>query len=115
MTVRELLPVLQARLLADADLERTVRGVVACDLMSDVLVVDEDDLLLLTSLASDQAVRTAQVIGAAAVVVVNDKPLPNSMADVARALKITLATTALPKFEACVALHEAWKKDPAGP
>lgn len=120
MTVRDLLPVLQARLLVDADLERNVHGVVACDLMSDVLVVDEDDLLLLTSLASDQAVRTAQVIGAAAVVVVNGKPLPSSMAEVARTLKITLATTALPKYEACAALHEAWKheagkKEPAGP
>ena len=109
MTVRELLPVLAAELLATADLDRPVRTVVACDLMSDVLLTDDDDVLLLTSLASDQAVRTAQVIGAAAVVVVNGKPLPSSMAEVARSLNVTLATSALSKFDACVALHEAMR------
>lgn len=107
MTVRDLLPVLQATLVHEADLGRSVRTVVACDLMSDVLVVDDEDILLLTSLASDQAVRTAQVVGAAAVVVVNGKPLPSSMAEVARSLHVTLATTTLRKYDACVAVHDA--------
>jgi hypothetical protein len=107
MTVREILPALKASLLFEADLNRPVRTVVACDLMSDVLVVDDDDILLLTSLASDQAVRTAQVVGAVAVVVVNGKPLPSSMADVARSLHVTLATSTMTKYEACVAVHAA--------
>lgn len=109
MTVRDLLPVLDAEILSAADLNRPVRAIVACDLMSDVLLTDEDDVLLLTSLASDQAVRTAQVIGAAAVVVVNGKPLPSSMAEVARSLNVTLATSKRSKFDACVALHAAMK------
>ena len=107
MTVKDIVAALDAKVLVDADIERIVRGVVACDLMSDVLVVDEDDLLLLTSLASDQAIRTAQVIGAAAVVVVNNKPLPDSMEKVAQSLGITLATTSLTKYEACVAVDKA--------
>lgn len=107
MTVRELLPALHAELLFEADLSRPVHTVVACDLMSDVLVIDDEDILLLTSLASDQALRTAQVVGAAAVVVVNGKPLPSSMVDVARTLHVTLATTTLRKYDACVAVHAA--------
>lgn len=110
MTISELLPAIQAEILAEADLNRPAGKIVACDLMSDVLVVDEDDVLLLTSLTSDQAVRTAQVVGASAVVVVNDKPLPSGMIELAKNLRITLAVTSLSKYDACVALHEAMKK-----
>jgi len=107
MTVREILPLLSAELIYGAELDRPVRSVVACDLMSDVLVVDDEDILLLTSLASDQALRTAQVVGAVAVIIVNDKPLPDSMAEVAQSLHITLAVSPLRKFDACVAAHAA--------
>lgn len=85
--------------------DRHIRKIVASDLMSDVLVVDEDDLLLLTSLVSDQVVRTAQVVGAVGVVVVNGKLLPPSMVSVANGLGISLLTTRLSKYDACVALH----------
>ena len=95
---------------ADADLlhmscdsrGKPVRHVVACDLMSDVLVVDEDDLLLVTSLASDQSVRTAHVIGAVGVLVVNGKRLPESMVALADDLDVTLARSDLTKFRACI-------------
>lgn len=109
MTVSNLLSALDATTLHAADLSREVRAIVACDLMSDVLLTDDEDALLLTSLASDQAVRTAQVVGAAAVVVVNGKPLPSSMAEVAKSLNVTLAATDLSKYQACVNLHEATK------
>ena len=85
--------------------DRHIRKIVASDLMSDVLVVDEDDLLLLTSLVSDQVLRTAQVVGAVGVVVVNGKVLPDSMLEVARALGVSLLSTPLSKYDACVALH----------
>ena len=85
--------------------DRPVRKIVASDLMSDVLVVDEDDMLLLTSLVSDQVLRTAQVVGAVGVVVVNGKALPPSMVAVAHGLGVSLLSTRLSKYEACVALH----------
>ena len=68
-------------------------------------MVDDDDILLLTSLASDQVLRTAQVVGAVGVVVVNGKPLPSSMVTVANSLGVSLLTTRLAKYEACVTLH----------
>ena len=86
--------------------DRHIRKIVASDLMSDVLVVDEDDLLLLTSLVSDQVLRTAQVVGAVGVVVVNGKQLPPSMVAVAHNLGVSLLSTRLSKFDACVALHQ---------
>jgi hypothetical protein len=84
-----------------------VRHVMASDLMSDVLLVDEENMLLLTSLASDQVLRTAQIVGAVGVIVVNGKALPSSMASVARDLHMALATVPLTKYEACLAVHRA--------
>jgi len=80
--------------------------VMASDLMSDVLVVDRSRLLILTALASDQAIRTADMVGAAGVVVVNGKTLPAHMTRLAAELDVTLLRTRKPKFEACVALRE---------
>jgi hypothetical protein len=84
--------------------ETEIRNVMASDLMSDVLVVDKERLLLVTSLPSDQTIRTSDIVGALAVLVVNNKTLPDSMVVLARELDMTLMTTPLDKFDACVRL-----------
>lgn len=84
--------------------------VISSDLMSDVLMVDLDHPLLLTSLVSDQSLRTANVVGAAAVLVANGKTPPADMIDLAQQLGIPLARTALAKFDAAVALGKALGK-----
>ena len=84
-----------------------VRHVIAADLMSDVLTMDLERPLLLTSLATDQALRTAHVVGAAAVLLANGKTPPPEMAALARKLGLPLARTALAKFDAAVALGRA--------
>ena len=105
MTMSKVAEVLQAEVLVKGDgMSRRVGHVMASDLMSDVLL---DDMLLLTSLASDQVLRTAQIVGAVGVVVVNGKPLPSSMVNVANDLGMTLATSRLSKYDACVAVHTA--------
>ena len=82
-------------------------NVVASDLMSDVLMTDEDRPLLVTSLVSDQSIRTAHVVGAVGVLIVNGKLPTPEMAKLAETLHIPLARTALSKFRACVALGKA--------
>ena len=84
-----------------------VLHVIAADLMSDVLTMDLERPLLLTSLATEQAVRTAHVVGAAAVLVANGKTVPAEMVALARKLDVPLARTALAKFDAAVALGQA--------
>jgi len=108
MTMIEVCEVLKADVLVKGEgVQKTVLHVIASDLMSDVLLVDEDDMLLLTSLASDQVLRTAQIVGAVGVIVVNGKPLPSSMVNVANDLRMTLATSKFSKYDACVAVHAA--------
>ncbi|MFO7937259.1 MAG: hypothetical protein R6V06_06615 [Kiritimatiellia bacterium] len=110
MTVLEAVKILKTDVLFEGDAANdNIRHVVASDLMSDVLLVDDDNILLLTSLASDQVLRTAQIIGAVGVVVVNGKSLPSSMVGVAEDLGMTLMTCGLSKYDACVAMYEALK------
>lgn len=106
MKVQDAISVLNAELIIGGDgLFKDVKHVIASDLMSDVLLVDEDDMLLLTSLASDQVLRTAQIVGAVAVIVVNGKSLPSTMKQVATDLGMTLAVAKHSKFDTCIAIH----------
>ncbi|MCC7300602.1 MAG: hypothetical protein IT583_05940, partial [Verrucomicrobia bacterium] len=59
--------------------ERTVGGVFVSDLISDILVSEGEHTLLVTSLLSDQVLRTADVIGAVAVVLVNRRHIPAAL------------------------------------
>jgi len=81
-----------------------VDSILAGDLMSDILVSVEADALLVTSLATEQAVRSADIVGARAILLVNDKlPLP-AMKSLAEKSGITLLATPMPMFETCVIL-----------
>jgi hypothetical protein len=81
-----------------------VRWVVASSLMSDVLTTDDEDILLLSNLNSAQVVRTADMVGANAIIVACGKPVPQDTIDLARQLDITLILTGYPIFEACCIL-----------
>ena len=83
------------------------RDIVLDSALLDVLLYDADDVLLLTSLASDQAIRTAHIVGAMGVVIHNAKPLSQTMIDVANSLGIPLVSSPLAKYEACVRIHDA--------
>ncbi len=93
---------------------REVGAVVASDLMSDVLLVDADEMLLLSSLASDQVLRTAHVVGAMGVVIHDSKPLPASMLAVSEQLGIPLVSSPLSKYESCVRIHQALESEKNG-
>ena len=105
MNISDIVKTLEGKLVAGGESDRKVGTVVANDLMSDVLLNDGDDILLLTSLASDQAIRTANIVGAMAVVVHNAKPLPQTMCQVADALGIPLISSPLSKYDSCVRIH----------
>ena len=75
------------------------------------LLNDGEDILLLTSLASDQAIRTANIVGAMCVVVHNAKPLPQTMCQVADTLGIPLVSSPLSKYDSCVRIHDFLAKE----
>ncbi len=114
MKISDVIRILDGKLIAGGGDDATVGAIVANDLMSDVLLSDADDVLLLTSLASDQAVRTANIVGAVGVVVHNAKPLPATMCQVADTLGIPLVSSPLAKYEACVRLYLAREAEAKG-
>ena len=83
---------------------KPIEHVVASDLMSDVLVSDLENTLIVTSLASEQTIRTADIVGARGVLLVNDKNPQPAMKKIAEQQDITLLSTPLSMFEACVSL-----------
>lgn len=81
-----------------------VPSAVAADLLSDILASKKEQFIILTGLVSPQVIRTAEVVGALAVVLVRGKYPTQEMIGLARAHRIPLYTTALPLFESCVRL-----------
>ena len=87
--------------LARLAMDESFRKVVAGDLMSEVLVEDEENLLLITSLNSEQVLNTANIVDAACVLLVNGKIPQAPMVKMAQNFGISLLSTSLPMFEAC--------------
>ncbi len=83
-----------------------ITGVVVSDLMSDVLVVEDTDFVLVSSLASEQVIRTADIVGAIAVVLVNGKTPPYNMRALAESLDQTFLRTSHTSFHTCRILAE---------
>ncbi|MDR0993293.1 MAG: hypothetical protein LBN38_01820 [Verrucomicrobiota bacterium] len=112
MKLSDLFQAVQAESIwSNEDYDRAdVENVISSDLMSDVLMMDLEHPLLLTSLVSDQCLRTANVVSAAGVLIANGKTPPQDMAALARELGIPLARTEYTKFDAAVALGKALGK-----
>ncbi|MDA3798050.1 MAG: DRTGG domain-containing protein [Kiritimatiellae bacterium] len=84
----------------------TINNVTISDLMSDVLVVDEHELMIVSSLATDQVLRTADIVCASCVVIVNGKNLSSNMIERAEEFDITLLRTPHTTFDTCAKLKE---------
>jgi len=91
----------------------TADSVIVSDLMSDVLMMEKAAPLIVSSLSSDQTIRTASMVDAVGVVIAQNKPLPDKMASLAEELDITLLHTQLEKFECCVLLGKLLDMDGA--
>jgi hypothetical protein len=81
-----------------------IESVFASDLMSDVLMSDRDNMLIVTSLSTEQSVRSAGIVGAEAVVIANNKTVTPGMVDLAQELDVALLCTKFPKYESCIRL-----------
>jgi hypothetical protein len=88
-----------------ADWEKiTIETVFASDLMSDVLMCDRDEMLMITSLSTEQSIRSAGIVGSEAIVIANNKTVTEGMIELAKDQDIALFCTRHPKYESCVRL-----------
>lgn len=107
MTICDIIETLPAHLVYGAPgyHDLTLQKILAGDIMSDILVTVETDVLLVTGLATEQAVRSADMVGAPVILLVNDKLPLQSMKVLAEQCGITLLATPMPMYEACVTLN----------
>ena len=80
------------------NLEREVRLGFASDLMSDVLTLLADDILLITGLSNNQAIRTAEMSDIMQILFVRNKRPTKTMLDLASEHGITVITTPYSMF-----------------
>ncbi len=76
-------------------------AIAVSELMSDILTLDHDNMLIITALCTDQTIRTADIMGAVAVIISKGKQITESMITIARQSDITLLSTELGNFELC--------------
>ncbi len=81
-----------------------IENIVASDLMSEVLVAEEEGLLLITALNTEQTLRTAHIVDAVGILLVNGKTPQPGMIKLADEFDITLISTRTSMFRACAAL-----------
>ena len=113
MTVTSIVENLPAHLVYGAPgwHEINLHTVIATDLMSDVLVSVDDAALLVTSLATEQTVRSADLVGAIAILLVNDKLPTHEMKTLAESCGITVLATPMPMYESCITLGFLQQQD----
>jgi serine kinase of HPr protein (carbohydrate metabolism regulator) len=106
----EFLPVTEVVTPAGFD-DAVATAVLASDLMSDVLASDAEMPLLLTSLATEQAIRSADMVGAVAVLIANGKRISKEMTTLAEEHEIALLRTPLAKYEACLEIGKLLERE----
>jgi hypothetical protein len=108
MKIEEVAEVLQAQIHSGQRRQRgmEVSTVASCDLMSDVLARTDSPSLLLTGLATQQAIRTCSISGIPALVVVRGKVVEDRIVDLAEEVGVVLMSTRLTLFDASGQLYQ---------
>ncbi len=107
-TLREMLVLVGGELLTPGlDLDAGCSKVFASDLMSDVLAFAEPGSTLMTGLVNDHVVRTAYLVDAMAIIVVQGKRPNADVVDDAAAKKLPIIATPCSMYEACSRISQS--------
>jgi hypothetical protein len=108
MKLRELVDLLNAKVICgELHLDRDVEFAFASDLMSDVLTVEMRHIVLLTGMANIQAMRTAEMSDALAIILVRNKKSTAEMKEIARQNEMVLMEYSGSMFRASGILYNA--------
>lgn len=108
MTVKEIIELLDARVLCGADkLDYQVEVAFASDLMSDVLTLKNDHVLLITGLANLQTIRTAEMADIACVIIARNKQVSQEMLALANENGLIVIACRFSVFKTSGLLYEA--------
>jgi len=108
MTIRELIPLLDAKVLCGADkLDQEVRSACGSDMMSDVLAFVKDKSVLITGLTNVHVMRTAEMLDIHCVVFARGKVPPEEVLEEAEDIGIVVLSTEYTTYSTCGLMYEA--------
>ncbi|MDD4847385.1 MAG: hypothetical protein PHR53_01275 [Bacteroidales bacterium] len=111
MKIRELIEVLHCEVVCGTDfLDTEINFGFASDLMSDVLTLQQSNLLLLTGLSNLQSIRTAEMADIKCIMLVRDKHPSEEMIELANDNDIVILRYSSSMFKACGILYNAGLK-----
>jgi hypothetical protein len=113
-TLADVASAVGAEVLWCTDLTASICGVVAADLMSDVLVDSQPGFVLVTGLMNVQVIRTAAISDLAAVVFARGKAVPADVLGLAREMNVPVFAVRTSLFEAAGRLFDLLKGRAAG-
>lgn len=107
MKFKEILRLIDGEILYENEeaLEKEYSYAFATDLMSNVMLGNVDDSILITSLVNPQVIRASEMMNMSAIVITGDKPVTDVMVELAANRNIALALTEMPTFTVCGKLH----------
>ena len=106
MKVKDIVKVIDARVLNEGDMQRDFSTACGSDMMSDVLAFVKDQSVLLTGLMNPQVIRTAEMMDIHCVIFVRGKKTDEKVIELAREMDITVLSTPHRMFTACGLLYE---------
>jgi hypothetical protein len=111
MKTTDLPSILSCEPLYDGYAENEIRGGYTSDLLSDVMSRAREGSVLITIQAHKNTVAVASTMGLAAVVLCNDRPVPEDMIVAAREEDIPLFRTSKTQFESSGLLYFALRAE----
>lgn len=91
MRLTDIIELTGARVVCGSEwIDHTVNSAFSSDLMSDVLTLDNDNVLLITGLANSQAIRTAEMADIRYILLARNKRATDEMMQLARENKMVL-------------------------
>lgn len=107
MKLNDVVKILNADvILGENNLEKDFQGACGCDLMSDVLRFAKSEVILLTGLTNQHALRTAEMANIECIIFVRSKMPPSHVLEEAKELGMTILRTEYPMYESCGLLYK---------
>jgi hypothetical protein len=85
MTIKEISRIIDGKVICcDEKLTNSIEYAFASDLMSDVLTIEQENIVLITGLANLQAIRTSEMSDISCIIFARDKKIGEEMINIAR-------------------------------
>jgi shikimate 5-dehydrogenase len=83
-----------------------IRNIIAADLMSEALLEDTRDNILVTALNNEQTARTADIIDSLGIVLINSRQPDHEMWNLIKEMDIVCLSTSMGMYDSCIKLNK---------